>query len=183
MKLYVALFRGINVGGNNKLPMKSLAGLLAELGAQGVKTYIQSGNVVFAHETEDTETLASQIQAAIKKAHGFEPRVYLLELADIEQAAAANPFPQAEAEPKTLHLYFLANKPKEPDLKALEALANGDEQFKLTDQVFYLFAPAGIGRSKLAERVDKALGVPTTARNWRTVSTILEMARQFEHEA
>jgi uncharacterized protein (DUF1697 family) len=178
MKSYIALLRGINVGGNNKLPMKDLATLLEKLGARSVKTYIQSGNAVFQHEEENGSQLSSRIGAAIKESHGFEPRVLLLELAEMEQAMAANPFPSAEAEPKTLHLYFLASVPKNPDLQTLANLKRDNEEFRLIDKVFYLHAPDGIGRSKLAERAEKALGVAATARNWRTVGKVMTMAKQ-----
>ena len=177
MKTYIALFRGINVGGNNILPMKELAVVLENLGAANVKTYIQSGNAVFQHESENVSGLSSRISAAIKESHGFEPRVWLLDLVEMEKAMTSNPFPAAESEPKTLHLYFLASAPQNPDLKMLDSLKKADEQFKLIDNVFYLHAPDGIGRSKLAERAEKALGVAATARNWRTVSKIMAMAK------
>jgi uncharacterized protein (DUF1697 family) len=177
MKTYIALFRGINVGGNNILPMKELAVVLENLGAANVKTYIQSGNAVFQHESENVSGLSSRISAAIKESHGFEPRVLLLDLVEMEKAIGSNPFPKGESEPKTLHLYFLASAPQNPDLKMLDSLKKADEQFKLIDNVFYLHAPDGIGRSKLAERAEKALGVAATARNWRTVSKIMAMAK------
>jgi uncharacterized protein (DUF1697 family) len=178
MKTYIALFRGINVGGKNILPMKELAALLEKLGADNVKTYIQSGNAVFRHQAESASQLSSTISAAIKERHGFEPRVLLLGLAEMEKAVASNPFPAAETEPKTLHLYFLASTPQNPDLKMLDSLKKANERFKLIDTVFYLHAPDGIGRSKLAERVEKALGVAATTRNWRTVSKIMAMVQQ-----
>ena len=176
MKTYIALFRGINVGGHNILPMKTLRALLENLGAQDVKTYIQSGNAVFRHEAEVVSQLSSRISAAIKESQGFEPRVLLLDVVEMEQAIASNPFPEAQAEPKTLHVYFLASVPQNPDLPMLNNLRKDSEQFKLIDKVFYLHAPDGIGRSKLAERVEKALGVAATARNWQTVSKVMAMA-------
>lgn len=175
MKNYIALFRGINVGGNNILPMKELIALLEELGAYGVKTYIQSGNAVFQHKAESASQLSSKISAAIKESHGFEPQVLLFDSAEMEKVIAANPFPKAESEPKTLHLYFLASTPQNPDLQTLAGIKQVNEQFKLIDKVFYLHAPDGIGRSKLAARVEKALGVAATARNWRTVCKILSL--------
>ena len=177
MKTYIALFRGINVGGNNILPMKDLRALLEKLGVTKVKTYIQSGNAVFQHESEDISELSSRISMAIKESHGFEPRVLLLDLAEMEQVMTVNPFPQAEAEPKTLHLYFLISAPQNPVLDMLDNLKRDNEQFKLIDRVFYLYAPDGIGRSKVAERVEKALGVAATARNWRTVCKIRDMGK------
>lgn len=178
MKTYIALFRGINVGGKNTLLMKALAALLEKLGAHRVKTYIQSGNAVFQHQAESASRLSSSIRAAIKESHGFEPRVLLLDLVEMKQAIASNPFPEAESEPKTLHLYFLTSIPQNPDLKTLDSLKKANEQFKLIDNVFYLHAPDGIGRSKLAARAEKALGVAATARNWRTVSKIMALAQQ-----
>ena len=177
MKTYIALFRGINVGGNNILRMKDLVSLLERLEARQVKTYIQSGNVVFQHQTEDMTSFSNEISTAIKASHGFAPRVLLLTLAELEQAIAANPFPQAEVEPKTLHLYFLVTPAQTPAWSLLESLKKENEQFQLTDKVFYLYAPDGIGRSKLAERVEQVLGVAATARNWRTVSKVMAMAK------
>lgn len=176
MMTYIALFRGINVGGNNILPMKELAALLEKLDAHSVKTYIQSGNVVFQHNTEDVAQLSNTISAAVKENYGFEPRVLLLTAAEMEQAMAHNPFPQAEAEPKTLHLYFLADPPSTPDLQLLDDLKQNGEQFELIGKVFYLFTPNGIGRSRLAEKVEKALGVAATARNWRTAGKVFALA-------
>ena len=172
MKNYIALFRGINVGGRHVLPMKALRALLEDLGAQHVKTYIQSGNAVFQHPTANRSELSRAISSAISASHGFEPRVLLLDAKEMEQAVMANPFPEAEPEPKTLHLYFLAEAAENPDFQMLDDLKKDNEQFKLIGNVFYLHAPDGIGRSKLAERVERALGVATTARNWRTVSKI-----------
>jgi uncharacterized protein (DUF1697 family) len=178
MKTYIALFRGINVGGKNVLPMKDLVALLENLGSRNVKTYIQSGNAVFQNEEEDPSLLSNRIRAAIKNSHGFEPQVLLLEPEEIVKAVEKNPFPEAESEPKTLHVYFLASMPKNPDLGALERTKGDHERFVLEDGVFYLHAPGGIGRSKLAANAEKLLGVATTSRNWRTVCKIVAMAKQ-----
>ena len=92
------------------------------------------------------------------------------------------PFPQAAAEPQFLHLYFLA-RPAEPDLEALNALKTSSEAFAIVDQVFYLHAPQGIGRSKLAAGAEKHLGVAVTARNWRTANKVLQLAQKLEDTA
>lgn len=178
MKTYIALFRGINVGGNSLLPMKSLKPLLENLGLQNVRTYIQSGNVVFQSEEQDTTQLSSTISAEVKQSHGFEPKVILLQIEDMEQAIAANPFPEAELEPKTLHFNFLASPPQNPNLKGLERYKAENERFELKGKVFYLHAPDGIGKSKLAANMERLLGVPMTGRNWRTVCEIVAMARE-----
>lgn len=181
MKICIALLRGINVGGKNLLPMKELVAMLGDLGAQKVKTYIQSGNVVFVWKGKDTSQLSNQIRAEIKKRRGFDPHVLLLELNDIESVIQQNPFPaEAEADPKALHAGFLAAAPERPDLKTLESLKINSERFRLIGSVFYLHAPEGVGRSKLAAKSEKLLGVPMTDRNWRTVLTLWKMAQELK---
>ncbi|MDX9865873.1 MAG: DUF1697 domain-containing protein [Anaerolineaceae bacterium] len=177
MNTFVALFRGINVGGHNMLPMRELKDILAGIGLQDIATYIQSGNVVFTAEQTDTAVLSQTIREAVAHSHGFAPQVLLLTAEELAQAAAANPYPEAGDEPKTVHLYFLEEAPSNPDLKKLAALKLDNEHFMLINKVFYLYAPDGIGRSKLAAGVEKALGVAVTARNWRSVGKILEMVQ------
>jgi uncharacterized protein (DUF1697 family) len=178
MKTYIALFRGINVGGKNKVPMKDLVVTLENVGCRDVSTYIQSGNAVFQSGEQNASLLSGRIRAALEDRHGFEPHVVVLGSEELEGAISSNPFPEAESEPRTLHAYFLAAAPEHPDLDGLETLKGGRERFALANDVFYLHAPDGIGRSRLAANVDKLLGVPTTARNWRTVRKVMEMARQ-----
>lgn len=180
MQTYIALLRGINVGGHHSLPMKKLRTLLEELGLQNVKTYIASGNVIFQSEDRTPDDLADQISDAIKKEHGFRPDVQLLTVREMKTAFQANPFPEADEEPKNLHLFFLAAAPKNPDLDAMDALRSENERFELIDKVFYLYAPDGIGRSKLAEKVGRYIDVSMTARNWRTVGKIMEMVEGLE---
>ncbi len=180
MNTYIALLRGINVGGRNKLPMRELVALLEKLGLRNVKTYIQSGNVVFQSERTDVAALALEIGHAIESSHGFTPRVMLLDADAVRASMTANPFPEAEAEPKTLHLYFLAETPGNSAVDTLNQLKKENERFHLGNRVLYLHAPDGIGRSKLAERAERTLGVPATARNWRTVSKVMEMALEVD---
>jgi uncharacterized protein (DUF1697 family) len=179
LKTYIALFRGINVGGSNVLPMKDLVAQLENLGSQNVKPYSE-WQCSFQNEEEDASLLSNNIMAAIKKSHGFEPHVLLLMPAEIDRAVASNPFPEAEAEPKTLHVYFLASMPKNLDLGALESIKSDRERFALKDRVFYLHAPEGIGRSKLAANTEKLLGVAITGRNWRTVRKVMAMVEQYD---
>ena len=178
MNTCVALLRGINVGGKNSLPMKELVVILEGIGAQNVKTYVQSGNAVFQFAKPDFSRLSKKITAAIKKRCGFEPHVLILGLDAIEKAIAKNPFPEAEAEPSKLHLGFLAWEPNSPALDKLNNLKAVNERFRLVGSVFYLHAPEGVGRSKLAASSERVLGVPMTDRNWRTVCAIREMARE-----
>ena len=137
----------------------------------------EAARVAVAIVDQDGSSLAKRLIGAVSKSHGFEPRVILLTRADLEKATAGNPFPEASENPKSLHLFFLAEPPEKPDLKACEALKAKTERFELKGSVLYLHTPQGFGTSKLAARAEKLLGVPATARNWRTVMTLLDMAK------
>jgi uncharacterized protein (DUF1697 family) len=144
-----------------------------------VKTYIQSGNAVFQHGETDTFRLSIGITAGIAKKRGFAPRVLVLEAKEFKRVVDANPFPEAAAEPKSLHLFFLDSKPAKATLKLLAGIKSESERFELRGSVLYLHAPDGIGRSKLAANVERKLGVPATSRNWRTVCRLLEIASEY----
>ena len=176
MNTYVAFFRGINVGGNNPLPMKELVAALESIGARKVRTYIQSGNAVCESDEKNLARLSKQLSTEINKRCGFEPHVHILTLDALSKAIAENPFPEAVADPSSLHLGFLASPPKSPNLEKLATLRKDSERFLLTERVFYLHAPEGVGRSKLAANSEKLLGVPMTDRNWKTVCKVKEMA-------
>ena len=178
MTAYVALFRGINVGGRNALPMKELLAALEDVGCRGARTYIQSGNAVFTHHEADASRLSRRIGLEIEKRRGFVPHVLLLDVDAVETAIARNPFREAEGDPRALHLGFLSSTPANPDLKALDRLKRDSERFRLVGNVFYLHAPEGVGRSRLAAAAEKLLGVPMTDRNWRTVCRIREMVKR-----
>jgi uncharacterized protein (DUF1697 family) len=174
---YIALFRGINVVGSHLLSMKELKLVLEKDGCVDVQTYIQSGNVIFRSTISDAGRLAKRVTAAVSRSHDFEPRVVVLTRGELESAAAGNPFPEAGENPKSLHLFFLAELPKRPDLKSFEALRVKTERFELKGRIFYLHTPDGFGMSKLARRAERLLGVEATARNWRTVTRLLQMAK------
>jgi uncharacterized protein (DUF1697 family) len=177
MTTCIALFRGINVTGRHMVPMTSLKACLEKCGCTDVRTYIQSGNAVFQSGLRDTALIARNLSAAVAKAHGFEPRVIVLTRPQLERAVARNPFAEADADPKSVHAFFLAERPKKPDAKALDAVKAPSERFALDGSVFYLHTPEGFGISKLAARAERLLGVDATARNWRTVRTLVEMAK------
>jgi uncharacterized protein (DUF1697 family) len=177
MSTWIALFRGINVGGKNILPMKELVRELETVGLEDIRSYIQSGNVVFRSRISTPGKLATRIAAQIESSHGFSPRVLILSAEQLEQAIAANPFPEAATEPKSLHLFFLESTPASPDLAALASLCTKTERFHHAGTVFYLHTPDGVGRSRVATKVEKMLGVAATARNWRTVAKLQQMVR------
>jgi len=158
------------------VPREDLVAALESAGARDVAADLQSGNAVFRSDETDASLLSGRIRAGIEVSRGFEPQVLVLRSGEMERAVRSNPFP--ESEPKTLHAYFLATSPERPDLDGLEGIKGDRERFFLGEDVFYLYAPDGIGRSKLAANAERMLGVPATARNWRTVLKVADMARQ-----
>jgi uncharacterized protein (DUF1697 family) len=156
--------------------MKALTTTLEAAAFSQIRTYIQSGNVVFDSKSGTASSLSTRIAGAVAQAHGFAPRVIVLAASELKRAAAANPFPQGEADPNRLHLFFLAEKPTSADLAALNRLRAGREIFEIKGKVFYMYAPDGMGVSKLGAAAERHLGVDATARNWRTVSALLAMA-------
>jgi uncharacterized protein (DUF1697 family) len=178
LETWIALLRAVNVGGRNKLPMKMLAAELEAIGLSAVKTYIQSGNVVFRCPSARTANLAAEIGAAIKAKFGFEIDVAVISAKGLAAAVRANPFPEsaAEMDGRTLHFFFLAKAPGAIDQGRLEAVRRQSERWQIKGTVFYLHAPEGFGDSKLAAQVERILGVTATARNWRTVRALLDLA-------
>jgi uncharacterized protein (DUF1697 family) len=179
VRTWIGLFRGINVGGRNLLPMKALVALLVAEGFDGVRTYIQSGNVVF-RGAGTAGAIGERILGAVARRFGFRPHLLLLSAADLTRAASANPYPEACATPQYLHLWFLVKAPTAASAKSLETMRAPSERFTVRGRVLYLHAPQGIGRSRLAARAESLLGVVGTARNWRTVTQLLELARSAE---
>ena len=179
MTAFAVLLRGINVGGKNILPMKEFRELLTTLGCTDVATYIQSGNAVFTHSGSSVE-LSELVSTIIEKGFGFRPSVMVLTADNFNAVAAASPFSAEAAEPKFLHVWFMQEPAANANTVRMNEIASADEKYLLTDSAVYLFAPNGIGRSKLAAGMEKCLGVPATARNWRTVSKIGEMLSELD---
>lgn len=166
------------MGGHNILPMKELVAMLAQIGCEKVRTYIQSGNAIFLTREGDRREIARKITQNISARYGFAPKVLLLTPAELQRAVADNPFKEGEG--KTVHFFFLDLPPADPDLDRLAALRSKSEQYELRGTIFYLFTPEGVGRSKLAAKVEQCLGVPVTGRNWNTVRKLLAMVGDKE---
>lgn len=175
MPVHIVLFRGINVGGNAIVRMADLRDLLAKLGFGDVSTYVQSGNVVLS-STMAPDAVGSRIEAACEATFGFAPKIVVRTYDEWCAVVAGNPMPEAAAEPSRLHAYLLAEQPSPGSVAALEGLGRGSERYAVGDRVLYLHTPDGIGRSKFAAGVERALKVPATARNWRTVLALAGMA-------
>ncbi len=168
MARFVFLLRGINVGGNNPLPMSELKSLMSDNGFKDIQTYIQSGNIV----ATSSKAQASKLGSIIKTQFDFEPAV--LVLTDKEFLSIVDRLPYPLDAGKHVHFYFCSSSPK-PDLEKFEKYQSSTEQYLLDKKVCYLYAPDGIGRSKLAANLESCLGTPATGRNLNTVLKLQEM--------
>ena len=175
MPQWICLLRGINVGGKNILPMKTLVSLLDGMGCTDVSTYIQSGNVVFQSKVREARKLADLIANKVEATQEFRPGVMMVKPGQLNTIIESNPFKEKDALPKSIHCFFLGSKPKSPDIESMDALKSATEHYRLSKDAFYLFAPDGIARSKLAAKAEKLLGVEATARNWNTVCKLHAM--------
>lgn len=179
---WVALLRGINVGGRNRIPMVELKALHESLGFTDVTTYIQSGNVVFRGPDADPWGLSRKLEEAIAGRWGHKIHVVLRTGADLRRVAAGNPFlDEGVRDVSKLHVTFLASVPAPGKLKALRAPEGLGDAFHAGDREIYLYCPGGYGRSKLTnDRLERALRVQATTRNWNTVCTLADMAGRLE---
>jgi uncharacterized protein (DUF1697 family) len=174
MSKSIALLRGINVGGKHKLPMTDLRRIFADAGAEDVRTYIQSGNVVFTASAAVARTLADRVADAVAEEFGFRPTVVTRTAAVLRKIAAANPFEVDD--PKRVHVGFLRAKPKPTAIKRLDPGRSPGDLFVVKGTEIYLHYPNGMGRSKLTGAyLESTLGVEATMRNWRTVTELLAM--------
>lgn len=180
MKTWIALLRGINVGGHNRLPMKDLSQIFETAGCKQVKTYIQSGNVVFNGHVRSVGELGDTIASAIESEFGFRPVIRLITAKALRTAIATNPYPQAEPEPKSLHLVFLEGSPQRTHISDANRLLSASESLTVIGSRLYLYAPDGIARSRFAKGIDKAFHMSTTARNWRTITKLSELVSTIE---
>ena len=175
---HVALLRGINVGGKKSLPMKALAQLFAAAGCADVRTYIQSGNVIFAA----TEAVAARVPAALSAAiaREFDLRVPLMTrtAAELDAVVRGNPFLRQGTDPATLHVAFLADLPGPEQVAALDPRRSPPDRFLVQGREIYLCCPDGVGKSKLTNQYfDSKLKTVSTGRNWRTVLKLLELVQ------
>ena len=168
MKTYIVLFRGINVGGKNILPMKELTAVLVENDYLNIKTYIQSGNVVLRSNKKPDSNIKSLIQSNF----GIKSEVFALDKSDFISAVKNNPYKSNEG--KTTHFYFCKSSP-EVDYEKLKKLKSDSEEYFIKGKIFYLYAPNGIGRSKLVAKIEFCLGVPVTGRNLNTINKLQSM--------
>ena len=172
--MYVALLRGINVGGKCLLPMKELAAIFAASGASRVGTYIQSGNVVF--QAEDAEQVVARVTPEIKVRYGYPGHIVLRSSDELTSAFKRNPFVKAGAAIDTLHVYFMSAKPDAAAVRSLDPERSPGDSYVVKDREVYLQLANGMSRTKLTNLYfDHQLKTVSTARNWKTVTKLVEL--------
>ena len=183
MITYIALLRGINVGGKNTVRMKALRQMFEQLGFDCVQTYIQSGNVVFK-STEDTKSVQQRIEQEFGPAFGFAVTVLVRTLEELEELIVNCPFLKEELEEaaaasaaESLYVAFLRQAPGHEDIERLSAYQNQNEKFQIHGRDVFLLFYQSLRNSKLANHLDK-LGIPMTVRNWNTVNKLAALARR-----
>jgi uncharacterized protein (DUF1697 family) len=177
VKTHVALLRGINVGGRHKLPMKELVALFEEVGSEDVRTYIQSGNVVFRSASKSVAEVTAELEWAIEARFGFEVPIVMRSVEALCDIVARNPFVAAGADPRHLHVGFLSDAPTEQAVASLDPARTNIDSFRVLGTEVHLHVPGGMGRTKLTtDWFDRRLGTTMTVRNWRTVNKLIEIA-------
>jgi uncharacterized protein (DUF1697 family) len=178
MPRQIALLRGINLGARNRVSMPDLRELLTALGHEDVKTLLQSGNVVLTSD-ETGEALEQALEQVIAKELGVESRVVVRTARELAGVVKRDPFADVADDPKRYQVSFLSAKPEAAVVRALEAADVAPEQVAVSGREIYAWHPEGIQRSPLAKLLtDSKLGVTATARNWSTVTKLLELARE-----
>jgi len=176
---YVALLRGINVGGKNKLPMQALTGICAEAGCVAVQTYIQSGNVIFQVPSEIAEALPLKIAALITESFGYRIPVMLRTAKQLEEAIRGNPFLEQNLPAETLHILFLAAPASPEQVASLNPARSAPDAFAVRGSEIYLHLPNGVKDTKLTNAYfDAKLATVSTSRNWKTATTLLGLMKR-----
>jgi len=176
---YLALLRAINVGRNNKILMSDLANVFVGVGCNNVRTYIQSGNVIFEGAPELSQRLPVLVRAEIEGRFGLQVPTILRTLREMREVVNRNPFLEEGVEADVLHVLFMADRPKAAAVTSLDQDRSPPNRFVVRGKGIYLFFPLGFARNKLSGAYfDSKLETAGTMRNWRTVTKLLELMEQ-----
>jgi uncharacterized protein (DUF1697 family) len=179
MTTYVALLRGINVSGRNKIAMAELRALAESLGSTAVRTYIQSGNIVLDSTTRSAATVSDALSGAIARKLGLDVAVIVRTASEVDAVLAANPLNARGADPAKSHVTFLAAKPAATAVRGLSDVDRSPDEFAVVGREVFLHCPNGYGTTKLTNTFfEKRLGVAATTRNWKTVQTLAQLAQR-----
>jgi uncharacterized protein (DUF1697 family) len=178
MLTVITLLRGINVGGHNQIKMDALRALCESLGLKEPRTYVQSGNLVFKTEERNLVRLAGRIESEIEKKFGFRPGVIQRTSSDLKNVVAKNPFARRSGiDPRKLAVVFFNEAPAAEACDQVLAMKAQGEEVHIDGREFYIYFPEVMGRSKLFAAIGRKLQSGTT-RNWKTVTTLLDMANE-----
>lgn len=182
MRVFVGMLRGINVGGRNIISMSALRELCESLNLENPQTYVQSGNVVFKSKEQNEAKLAATIERALERKFGFRPAVILRSACELQEVIDNNPFAaRSNVDPSKLLVTFLPLDPGEEARANVRKIPVAPEELHVRGRELYINYPEGAGRSKLPiKRIEKALGMSGTARNWNSVLKLLEIAETME---
>lgn len=181
MTAVVALLRGVNVGGHNKIGMDALREICASLKARNPQTYIQSGNVVFGTTERNLVQFERRLEDGIEKRFGFRPHVILRTCSEMREVVARNPFAKRSGlEPAKLAVFFLGETLGAEIRDNILAIKVGPEELRVEGRELYIYFPDGMGQSKLPAILERTMKVPATARNWNSVAKLLAMAESLE---
>lgn len=179
MARHVALLRGINVGPNKRVAMARLRELAADLGYADVRTYVNSGNVVFSGPERSPLQVERQLEEQLAATFGFEISVVVRSRDELADVVRANPLRDVATDPARHIVYFLAAEPEAERVPDVAPADIAPEAFHLRGREIYLWCPDGVRDSPLVKQVsEKRLGVTATARNWRTVEKLLALAHE-----
>ncbi|MBI5679508.1 MAG: DUF1697 domain-containing protein [Methanobacterium sp.] len=176
---YIALLRGINVGRKNRIKMADLINIFESMGFKDVKTYLQSGNVIFNHDSIDTVKTARDIEKNITQTFGFEVNLIIRNEDELENIINGNPFiKESNIEIDKLHVTFLQERPETEIIQNLDINKDINEKFEVIDKEVYLYCPNGYARTKLTNNVfEKKLKTKATTRNWKTTNKLLQISK------
>lgn len=178
MKIKIAILRGINVGGKRKILMSDLRLLLEKIGFKDVKTYIQSGNVIFKSNKSNAEII-SEIKKTVNQNFGFDVPVIIRTSEDLEHIVNSNTFYKQENDVSKLHLTFLSTKPTNDIIGKVELFNSSPDKFIIKDENVFIYCEGKYHKSKLTNNFfEKKLEVEATTRNWKTVLKLLELSKQ-----
>jgi len=185
MPAIISMLRGVNVGPHNRMKMDALRAVYQSLKLGDVRTYVQSGNVVFRSDEKDLAKLGRRIEDAIERTFGFRPAVILRTTAEMREAVARNPFAgRGDIEPDRLLVTFLSAAPAPEALAKVLQIKAEPEELRIAGREVYIYYRNGLARPKLSWiQIAEMLGTQGTGRNWNSVTKLLEMAEVLEGSA
>lgn len=181
MKTYIALLRGINVGGQKKIKMADLKSLFNELNFKNTVTYIQSGNIVFNSDIAKKQIISKLISDKIKDNYKFEVEVLVKIPSELKYIIENNPFIKQKKDPKKNYITFLYSQPLKENIAKLKEIKFPPEEFKIESEIIFFFSPKGYGTAKMNNNFfEKKLKVSATTRNWKTTNKLFEISESIK---